>query len=51
MHTRRDPIDNCLAVYFLHLDQGMRYALDLEDIAHWYGQYRRLMAHWSRAHP
>jgi hypothetical protein len=25
----------------------MAYASDLADIAHWYGQYRRLMAHWK----
>jgi hypothetical protein len=46
VHTVRDPIDNCLSIYFLHLDRNMAYALDLEDIAHYYIQYRRLMAHW-----
>ena len=25
----------------------MAYALDLDDALHWYGQYRRLMAHWQ----
>ena len=25
----------------------MGYALDLMDIGHYYGQYRRLMAHWK----
>jgi hypothetical protein len=47
VHTVRDPLDNCLSVYFLHLDQRMSYALDLMDIAHYYAQYRRLMAHWK----
>jgi len=46
VHTMRDPLDNCLSIYFLHLDHGMGYALDLADIAHYYLQYRRLMAHW-----
>ena len=46
VHTRRDPIDNCLAVCFLHLSQSMPCALDLLDIAHWYRQHERLMAHW-----
>jgi tetratricopeptide (TPR) repeat protein len=46
VHTTRDPLDNCLSVYFLHLDHGMSYALDLLDIGHYYRQYRRLMAHW-----
>lgn len=48
VNTVRDPLDNCLSVFFLHLDQRMSYALDLMDIAHYYGQYRRLMAHWNR---
>lgn len=47
LHTRRSVLDNCLSVYFLHLSRAMPYALDLEDIAHWYRQYRRLMAHWK----
>lgn len=46
VHTRRHPIDNCLSVFFLHLSHSMPYALDLLDAAHWYRQYRRLMAHW-----
>jgi hypothetical protein len=47
VHTARNPLDNCLSIYFLHLDHGMGYALDLADIAHYYLQYRRLMAHWK----
>lgn len=47
VHTTRHPLDNLLSVYFLHLDQGMNYALALMDAAHYYGQYRRLMAHWE----
>lgn len=46
VHTVREPLDNLLSLYFLHLDPHMAYALDLADAAHWYGQYRRLMAHW-----
>ncbi len=47
VHTRRHVLDNCLSIFFLHLGHAMPYALDLRDIAHWYGQYRRLMAHWK----
>jgi Sulfotransferase family len=47
IHTMRSPLDNCLSIYFLHLDQGMSYALDLMDIGHHYAQYLRLMAHWK----
>jgi tetratricopeptide (TPR) repeat protein len=47
VHTHRNPLDNLLSLYFLHLEPSMAYALDLEDAAHWYGQYRRLMVHWK----
>lgn len=47
IHTTRDALDNCLSIYFLHLDQSMSYALDLMDIGHHYLQYLRLMAHWK----
>ncbi|HEX8256355.1 MAG TPA: sulfotransferase [Allosphingosinicella sp.] len=51
VHTIRDPLDNILSIYFLHLSPDMAYALDLADAAHWYGQYRRLMAHWHALYP
>jgi tetratricopeptide (TPR) repeat protein len=51
VHTRRNALDNGLSLFFLHLDPAMAYALDLADIAHWYGQYRRLMRHWQRLYP
>lgn len=46
VHTTRDVLDNCLSVFFLHLDPRMAYATDLMDIGHYYREYRRLMAHW-----
>jgi hypothetical protein len=46
VHTTRNALDNCLSIYFLHLDQRMSYALDLMDIGHYHRQYRRLMRHW-----
>jgi Tfp pilus assembly protein PilF len=47
VHTTRNPLDNCLSIYFLHLDQQMSYALDLMDTGHYFREYRRLMAHWK----
>jgi tetratricopeptide (TPR) repeat protein len=47
VHTIRNPLDNCLSIYFLHLNQQMSYALDLMDIGHYFREYRRLMAHWK----
>ena len=47
IHTTRNVLDNCLSIYFLHLDQRMSYALNLMDIGHHYLQYLRLMRHWK----
>jgi len=48
VHTTRDPLDNCLSIYFLHLDPRMSYAHELLDIGHYFREYRRLMLHWQR---
>jgi tetratricopeptide (TPR) repeat protein len=46
--TRRNALDNAVAVYFLHLGPAMPYARDLDDLAHWIAAHRRLMAHWQQ---
>ncbi|MDO9586430.1 MAG: sulfotransferase [Brevundimonas sp.] len=51
VHTVREPLDVILSNWFLHLDRSMAHALDLEDLAHWHGQYVRLMAHWKTLYP
>ena len=48
VHTTRNALDNCLSVFFLHLDPRLSYAFDLLDTGHFYRQYRRVMAHWKR---
>ncbi|MEG3164964.1 sulfotransferase [Sphingomonas sp. PB2P19] len=48
VHTTRDMLDTMLSVWFLHFDDSVSYGHSLDDIAHWFGQYRRLMAHWHR---
>lgn len=51
IHTVRNPIDNALSVFFLHLSHDMAYALSLEHAAHWTAQERRLAAHWKSVWP
>lgn len=51
VHTRRNPADNLLSIFFLHLEPRIAYAQDLGDSAHWYAEYRRLMAHWHCLYP
>lgn len=48
VHTVRDALDNLLSIYFLNFADTIRYSDRLEDIVHYIGQYRRLMAHWER---
>jgi tetratricopeptide (TPR) repeat protein len=51
VHTIRNPLDNGLSVFMQHLNlQVAAYAGDLGDIGHYYGEYRRLMAHWKSLH-
>lgn len=47
IYTKRDPMDNCLSVYFQQLGGNVGYTTDLENIAHYYRQHLRLMEHWS----
>jgi tetratricopeptide (TPR) repeat protein len=47
IHTRRNPVDTCLSIYFQNFDVAHSYANDLEDLAQYYAEYLRLMTHWS----
>lgn len=51
VHSRRDPFDNILSIYALYFQHNVSYGFDLDDAAHWYRQYRRLMRHWQAVWP
>lgn len=51
IHSRRNPMDTCLSVFMQKFGSEMRFDHDLMDIAHYYGQYRRLMDFWHRWDP
>jgi len=51
LHMRRNPLDTGLSIYFQIFSNTHLYANDLEDIAHYYRQYSRLMAHWRSILP
>lgn len=51
LHIRRNPIDTCLSIYFQNFHASIDYANDLEDLAHYYREYHRLMAHWREILP
>jgi len=47
IHCRRDPLDNCLSIYFQDFSGLHPYSYNLGDLGHYYCLYERLMAHWS----
>ncbi|MEA3139376.1 MAG: hypothetical protein QOK23_1545 [Gammaproteobacteria bacterium] len=46
IHMQRNPLDTGLSIYFQIFSNTHTYANDLEDIAHYFTQYYRLMRHW-----
>lgn len=51
IHTVRQPLDNALSVFFLHLDHRMAWGLDIEDTLHFMEGQARLAAHWRALYP
>lgn len=51
IHTRRNPVDTCLSIYFQKFNAGHAYANDLEDLAFYYRGYDELMSHWRSVLP
>lgn len=51
IHCIRNPADTCLSIFFHKFTRAHGYATDLDDLAFYYGEYRRLMDHWRRALP
>ena len=51
IHLERHPLDTCLSIYFQGFSAAHAYASDLSDLAHYYREYRRLMAHWRATLP
>jgi tetratricopeptide (TPR) repeat protein len=51
IHMQRHPIDTCLSVYFQNFPNMGPYANDLDNLAFYYEQYLRIMAHWRAVLP
>ncbi len=51
IHCHRNPLDNCLSIYFHKFREWHDYAYDLDDIGLYYKEYQRLMDHWRRVLP
>jgi tetratricopeptide (TPR) repeat protein len=51
IHLERNPIDTCLSLYFQDFDATYSYANELDHLAHYYGEYLRVMKHWRSVVP
>jgi tetratricopeptide (TPR) repeat protein len=51
IHMRRHPIDTCLSIYFQNFGAAHPYANSLDDLAHYYRAYARVMDHWRAVLP
>jgi hypothetical protein len=47
IHCMRDPRDTCMSIYFQNFDESHYYATSLENLGHYYTEYKKLMAHWK----
>lgn len=47
LHTRRAARDVCVSIWAQPLEEGLGYATDLADTAHYLRQHDALMAHWQ----
>ena len=51
IYMQRDPIDTCLSCYFQQFLTGLNFTFDLSDLAHYYREHQRIMAHWRAVLP
>jgi tetratricopeptide (TPR) repeat protein len=51
IYLRRDPIDTCLSCYFQQFPPAMSFTMDLADLAAYYREHHRLVAHWRAVLP
>jgi hypothetical protein len=51
IHMQRHPIDTCLSIYFQNFPNMGHFANDLDDLAFYYDEYRRVTAHWRTVLP
>ncbi len=51
IHSVRDPRATCFSLYCANFGSHEPWYHDLKDLAHFHGQYRRLMGHWKKIIP
>jgi tetratricopeptide (TPR) repeat protein len=51
IHTKRNPIDTCLSIFFQNFNKAHPYAFNLSNLGFHYKQYERIMRHWHEVLP
>ena len=51
IYMQRDPVDTCLSCYFQNFVNASSFTMDLQDLAHYYREHHRLIAHWRSVVP
>lgn len=51
IHCRRDPMDNCVAIYMQNFSDSHGYNKDLATLGLYFREYQGLMAHWQNVLP
>ncbi len=51
IYMQRDPVDTCLSCYFQNFINAASFAMDLQDLAHYYREHHRLVKHWRSVLP
>ena len=51
IYMQRDPVDTCLSCYVQNFVNAASFAMNLEDLAHYYREHHRLVAHWRSVLP
>jgi len=51
IHCIREPIDNCLSIYFTNFSEPYDFAYDKPSIVAFFKDYRRIMDHWRHLVP
>jgi len=50
IHCQRNPLDNCLSVFF-HCFTALQCSFEMKELGQFYRDYQRLMTHWNDLFP
>jgi len=51
INCHRDPVETCFACYRQLFSEGIHFSYDLDDLASYYNDYRRLSHYWQERYP